>query len=111
MNGWHAGRFRASAAEGYAVALSLRSSGRPPDRLLAAALDRGADAQRLAIFGDGPPGDVEALAFEQVDELVVGQDSMRILGAGQRPDPALHRLGRDGVAASAALDAAGEEIF
>ena len=40
---------------------SRPGSGRPPDRLLPAALDRGAEPDRLAIFGDRAPGDVEAL--------------------------------------------------
>src|SRR3954464_9771361 len=80
-------------------------------RLLAAAVHGRSEADRLAIFRDRAPGDVEALAPEHFHQLVVGKDSVRILGRDQGLDPALHRLRRGGVAAVIALDAAGEEIF
>mgnify|MGYP006920591214 CR=1 FL=1 len=41
------------------------------ERLLPSPLDRAADPHRLAIFGDGAAGDVEALFLEQVDQRVV----------------------------------------
>src|SRR4051812_1254552 len=101
---------RAMAMSAFMVSLPFPSR-RPADRLLPPPLHRRAEPDRLAIFGDRPPGDVEALGLEHVDELIVGQDLDRVLGRDQRPDPALHRFRRGRVAAVIALDAAGEEIF
>ena len=45
--------------------------------LLAPALHGGGDAQRLAVFGDGAAGDVDAVALQLLDDLVVGQHARR----------------------------------
>ena len=45
--------------------------------LLAPALHRGGNAQRLAVLGHRAPGDVDAVALELLDDLVVGQHRRR----------------------------------
>src|SRR5204863_6391367 len=90
---------------------SLAGSSGASERLLPAALDRRAEADRLAIFGNRAPGDVESLLPQHLDELVIGEDTVGILGRDQRLDSALHRFRGSRVAAVVALDAAGEEIF
>src|SRR3954470_10095441 len=64
------------------------SRGVGADRLLAAALDRRTEPNRLPVLGDGAARNVEALGAEQLDELVVGEDGVRVLGGDQGPDVA-----------------------
>ena len=61
--------------------------------LLAPALHRGGDAQRLAVLGDRAPGDVDAVALQLLDDLVVGQHGGRRLGIDQLADAVAHGLG------------------
>src|SRR6185295_13059505 len=61
------------------------------DLALAAALDRRADAHRLAIFDDRAAGNVEAALLEQPSNRIVAQDFG--LGVDQLLDPRFHRIG------------------
>ena len=61
--------------------------------LLAAALHRGRNAQRLAIFGDGAAGDVDAVALQVFDELVVGQHRLRHFRVDELADAVAHGFG------------------
>src|SRR5688500_17463286 len=77
---------------------------------LAPPLDRRADAHRLAIFGDGAAGDIEALDLEQVDQLVVAEDFG--FGGDQLADRRLDGFGRRPFTlAAAAADPGTEEIY
>src|SRR5262249_33617926 len=78
----------------------------------AAALDRGGDAQRLAILGGGAAGDVDAVLLQVVDELVVAEHRLRRLGVDQVADAVADRLGGMGLAAAIGRrDGRGEEIL
>src|SRR5579859_7309211 len=93
---------------GFALSRAERSA---RQQLLAAALHRGAEPHRLAIFGDRATRDVEATFAQQIDQRVVGEDRVRPLLGDQLADMALHSLCRGGLAAVGRLDCAGEEIF
>src|SRR5690606_24145722 len=96
-------------------------AGAPPDPprrsrdlgqlLLAPPLDRRTDADRLAIFGNRPAREVETLLPQELDELVVREDVVRILGIAQRADLRLDRFGRDRALPVRRGHAAGEEVF
>src|SRR5690242_1498126 len=64
-----------------------------PQLLLAAALHRGGDAQRLAVLRDRAARDVDAVLLEDLDDLLVGEHVVDRLAVDQRLDAEAHRLG------------------
>src|SRR5579859_6266162 len=81
------------------------------ESLLAPALHRGGDAHRLAVFRDRAPRDVDAVLDEHIDDLVVGEDAVALLGLDQRLDAEPYRLRRERRAAVGRGDRRGEEIL
>src|SRR5216684_3224377 len=75
-----------------------------PHRLLAAALHRGWNTQRFPIFGNCPPGDIDAVLLQDLDDALVRQHLAAGLGFDQRLDAEADRLGGMGVAAARGLD-------
>jgi hypothetical protein len=86
-------------------------SAHPGERLLAAALHRTAQPDRLAILGDRAAGEIEAALLQQIDQRIVGQDRLGILGVDQLPDRGLHRFGRYRAFAIGRSHARGEEVL
>src|SRR3954453_12404382 len=75
-----------------------------PHRLLATALHRGWNAQRFPIFGNGAPGDVDAVLRQDVDDALVRQNLAAGLGVDQRLDAKADGFGGVRVAAARGLD-------
>ena len=78
---------------------------------VAAALHRGRYPHRLAVFGDGAAGDINARSAQSFHDGVVGQDRGGVLGIDQLLDVVAHRLRRVRFAAVGGRDRSREEIF
>ena len=74
-------------------------------------LDRAAKANRFAVFGDRAPGKVEALFLQQIDQRIVRQDCLGILGIDQRLDRGFDRAGRSTAFAIDRANARGKEVY
>ena len=79
--------------------------------LFAPALHRRRNPQRIAVFGDGAPGDVDARAAQHLDDGVVGQNVGRAFRVDQLLDAMAHRFGGMRIAAVGRRDRGGEEIL
>src|SRR5262245_54707851 len=62
--------------------------------LVPPALDRGWNVQRIPVFGDRPPRHLDALAVQDVDDPVVGQNVIGRFVVDQRLDAVTHGFRR-----------------
>ena len=88
-----------------------RSSSHARQRFLAAALDRTAKADCLAVLGHRAPGEIEAALAQEIDQRIVGKDRLGILRLDQLADRRLDRLGRDRPVAIRRGNTRGEKVL